>query len=193
MSGLTKLAGQTEPCEQHSNCLNWALSDAANSACGGCKFGLHFPGVYNLWRPMNGAPKKHPVETAAKKEAKRERDTTKFAARRNRDRGKREIQRQAAAAERRTERSIISATLNSGRVHKDGDHSMASGLITLDTKNQSGNENPVVHMVELAKVKMDSTHAGRSYSGLVLRNKHGVGVVVMYEEDFAQLVRGLDL
>jgi K+/H+ antiporter YhaU regulatory subunit KhtT len=107
-----------------------------------------------------------------------------------RDKGKKRIVRKAAKAEKTTEQNIIRSTVNSGRSNKDGDH-IAAGSITLDTKMQSTRTDMVVHLEELSKVRDDATRAGNSVGGLVLRNKFGVGVVVIREDDFGKILAQL--
>jgi hypothetical protein len=98
------------------------------------------------------------------------------------------VNRIAAQAERDTESNIIKATKNSGRSSRDGDH-LVAGRITMDTKLQSTRSDPVVRLYELAKVQADAKRAGSLLGCLTLRNKHGVGVVVMSEEDFARMIK----
>lgn len=104
-----------------------------------------------------------------------------------RDPEKRRVLKKAVRAEARTEQAVIRATRNSGRAHRDGDH-VAAGQVTLDTKLQSTRTNPLVLLTELAKVREDAARAGNPIGGLVLRNQHGVGVVVFSEGDFARVI-----
>lgn len=181
------LSGTPEPCSAKDGCRNYAEADAS-SACGECGFAARFPGLFNRWLSWDG--KKHPSVIKAKMDARRARQQATTERRLTRDRAKVNMQRLATAAERRTERSIIRSTVNSGRANKDGDHVMA-GDITLDTKLQTRNVNPVVQIGELDKVSSDARRAGKSMGGLVLRNRNGLGVVVLFEDDFARLVKGL--
>jgi len=133
----------------------------------------------------------HPLLNREKVEARFQRaknhQTKKLAV----DRGKRKLLKKAARAEQTTERNIIHATKNSGRSNRDGDH-IAAGSITLDTKLQTTREHPVVILGELEKVREDAKRAGNPIGALVLRNRNGVGVVVMAEADFALILQRLD-
>jgi K+/H+ antiporter YhaU regulatory subunit KhtT len=184
------LSGEPEPCDASARCETWRDSQQElPPGCRTCKFAKRFPGGFNHWEPVNKG-EKHPDVVKVRREAKAAEEAAKRQKRLARDKGKMEVQRRARIAERQTERNIIHATLNSGRANKDGDHVLA-GDITLDTKLQTGNLNPVVHLVELDKVAADARRAGKSLGALVLRNKNGVGVVALFEEDFARLVKGL--
>lgn len=175
-----------EPCEAFERCLN--RPDARRpgpSACGECRFAQSLGGTRNLWKPAKKG-EKHPMATAARQAAKRAVQTARRAQSRLRDPLKRAVARQARQAEHRTGRAIIQATKNSGRSHRDGDHTMA-GKITLDTKSQK-RLHPVVQIGEMEKVREDARRAGNPFGALVLRNCHGRGFVVLAEEDFARLV-----
>lgn len=140
------------------------------------------------WKP--DTPAKHPMELAEKKQAGIDRTKALQVRKLTVSKPKQRILLQAERAERQTERNFIHSTRNSGRVNKDGDHVVA-GDITLDTKLQSKNINPIVHLHELVKVGADAQRAGKRMGALCLRNSKGVGVVVMTEADFAWLVKGL--
>lgn len=143
---------------------------------------LHF------WRSRMPNPADHPVLKEEKTQARIQKSVDAAAARRAKDRDKKKILRKAVSAESKTEKTLnVTATKNSGRSNKDGDH-LAIGSITLDTKNQSGRSNPVVLISELMKVRQDAMRANQPIGGLVLRNQHGVGVVVFAEEDFAKIL-----
>lgn len=183
---------QVESCDTGSSCLNSVESRGeGQSKCLFCRLA---PGNENLardyFKPVDGRSK-HPVLREEKHQKARAKTAESIQKRLSRDRGRQKVQRQAARAEKATERNIIAATKNSGRSNRDGDHT-AAGFITLDTKNQSQREHPVVLLSELSKVQSDARNAGNSIGGLVLRNKHGVGVVVFYEQDFARVILGGD-
>lgn len=152
------------------------------------------PGNENLsahyWKPENGRLK-HPALLREKFTKARERKAERIKQKRSADPIRKRVQRQAQRAEKSTERNIIKATKNSGRANRDGDHK-AGGFITLDTKNQSLRDNPVVLLIELSKVRNDAMNAGNQIGGLVLRNRHNVGVVVFDEKDFARVFLGGD-
>jgi len=189
MSALLQLSGKAEPCAESEECQN--LVEPDYPSCFGCKYASRFAGIYNRWRPAAGASKKHPQEAVNKRAARDARRKQQSTARLLKDKARMEIQRLARAAERRTERSIIKATLNSGRVNKNGDHVLDDGSITIDTKMQSDRIHPVVLMGELIKVTQDAMRGGTTFGALLLQNKYKQGVVVMFEEDFAVLIRKL--
>jgi hypothetical protein len=123
-----------------------------------------------------------------KKQASRDRLVLSAAKRAKKSRPKQALLRKAVRAEQSTERnfssSMLTSTVNSGRSNKDGDHDLLS-RVTLDTKLQSGAGNPVVNLAELDKVMEDAKRAGNVLGGLVLRNKHDRGVVVVDEKNYA--------
>ena len=170
----------------------WCRNSVENAGEGRskCAFCRLSPDNENLskhfWSP-SGASTRHPRLEQEKRDARCQRARASHLARLQRDKGKKRIVRRATQAERTTEQNIITATKNSGRSNRDGDHVVA-GHITLDTKLQSTREHPVVLLNELAKVREDAERAGNPLGGLVLRNKHGVGVVVFAEQDFARVL-----
>ena len=182
-------------CEYGSLRCRHSVENAGEGAskCTFCKLS---PGNENVsthhWTPLPEYKREqHPLIRLEKlnkaRAIQKERNTKRL----SKDRGRRSILTRAAKAEKSTEKSFIKATKNSGRSNKDGDHVLA-GYITLDTKQQSNNINPVVSMSELAKVKKDSRRAGTLLGALVLRNKFDVGTVVLAEEDFAKLIKQLE-
>jgi len=182
-----QLAAETVPCEESAQCLNSPESrGGAQTSCHTCKLALAGGGSLNCWRPWKRGLQ-HPKLAAQKREAGKQRRAAAQEKRKKRDRSRIDVQRQARRAESKTNRSIIENTLNSGRSHKDGDH-VSAGRIALDTKLQSGNENPVVRLAELDKVREDATRGGNPIGALVLRNKHGRGVVVFDEADYSRLI-----
>jgi len=189
MSLVKQLAGEVEPCHAAHLCLNSPVN-AESHSCDHCRFATAGGGVTNLWRPVNHG-EKHPDLAAAKDEARRSRQRVATEKRTNRNRAKIAVQRLAERAERATERNIIHATANSGRVNRDGDH-ISAGRIVLDTKNQPSRLNPIVQVVELEKARQDARRAGYPIGGLVLRNQLGHGFVILAEEDYARLVAGLE-
>ena len=138
---------------------------------------------------LNGSKQRtHPVLEHEKALARMKKSRDAQQTRLKKDRGKKKVLKRAEKAEQVTGKHLnVTATKNSGRSNKDGDH-VAAGFITLDTKFQSQRENPVVLLSELTKVRQDATRAKMSIGGLVLRNQHGVGVVVFDETDFARVL-----
>jgi hypothetical protein len=159
--------------------------------CGLCRLA---PGNEELpqhfFRPVPGPGRKpvHPVLRKEKIDAARARSLANAQKKASRNRKTQMIVRKAARAERATERNIIHATKNSGRSNRDGDH-IAGDFVTLDTKLQTTRDNPVVMLIELAKVREDAKRAGNPVGGLVLRNRHGLGIVCFLETDFAKILR----
>jgi hypothetical protein len=150
--------------------------------------------MVHFWSPTKEARgmglTKHPIIEEEKRNTKASARLFKLDKKRNRDKGRIKTSRLATAAEKATERNIIHATMNSGRRNKDGDH-VHKGNITLDTKLQTTRDNPVILLAELEKVRSDAMRSGKLIGGLVIRNKQGVGVVVITEADFALLTKGL--
>lgn len=144
----------------------------------------------HYWKPIKIAVKEHPDLKNEKLLIKALSRMADLRAKYGVDKKKRKVSRLAAQAEKKTERNIIKATLNSGRRNKDGDH-VSMGIITLDTKLQTTRENPVIFLGELEKVRADAVRSGKLVGGLVIRNKNNVGCVVLKEEDYAELTRHL--
>lgn len=188
MSLISQLSGEPEACDAAAGCQNQPLLGVP-SACGDCRFAKKLGGRFNRWVPVTKG-EKHPNIVKETRDRKRAEAATKLQQKRGRDRGKMRILSLARMAERQTDRNIIKATKNSGRTNRDADHVMA-GRITLDTKLQTGRLNPVVQVAELERARRDALRAGNSIGGLVLRNQNGHGFVVLAEEDFAMLVKGL--
>lgn len=189
MSLASELSGKAEPCDAAAECQNQPLVGVPFDACSACRWAKKFGGRFDRWLPLKPGLK-HPEAVKAKKAAKLVQIQEKQQQKANRDRGKMKVLSRAARAEKETERQIIKATRNSGRSNRDGDHVMA-GRITLDTKLQTGRLNPVVQVVEVEKVRQDARRAGNPVGALVLRNQNGHGFVVLAEEDFVLLVKGL--
>jgi hypothetical protein len=184
---------EVQQCNEGADCLN-SISKVGfgNQKCGICRFAPNNDGplAVSYWKPIDGK-RQHPAAIAAKRVKKQARTIELRLEKRGRDAAKRKISVLAARAEKQTESNIIRATKNSGRSRKDGDH-LAAGQITIDTKLQSKRSNPVVHLMELAKVREDAGRAGNWLGCLVLRNRSGVGVVAIAEDDFARLIKLLE-
>jgi hypothetical protein len=176
-------------CNQGEECLNSVeLAGYGSAKCALCRFAPQaVSSMSNFWKPIKKGMK-HPVAEQEKLDKSRTRHEESFNKRQNVDRRKRKVLIKAERAERKTEQNFIKSTKNSGRKNKDGDHVVANGSITLDTKLQSTREEPVVHLHELRKIESDAARAGNDIGCLVIRNKHGVGVVVLSEESFARLI-----
>jgi hypothetical protein len=187
MGLIQQLAAEIVPCDQVNDCLNSPANRGEQSQCHYCKLAVSGGGPMICWKPWKqGMP--HAVLVAAKQHASRNRNEAAIAKRKTKSRPKQALYKKAVRAEKTTERNFntMASTVNSGRSHKDGDHVLA-GRVTLDTKMQSGNSNPVVNLAELDKVRGDAKRAGNLVGALVLRNKHDRGVVVLDETDYAIL------
>lgn len=185
----------SSPCEMDLVCTNGDLMRDKLAKCALCRFSPENLGrdMVHYWSPTPPARKDrvvHPLLIAEKRKAKADKHFAKVQSKQNLDKSKRKISRLAQNAEKKTEKQIIHATKNSGRRNKDGDH-VSIGQVTLDTKLQTTRENPTIFLAELEKVRQDASRAGKFIGGLVIRNKHNVGCVVLKEEDYAVLVRGL--
>lgn len=145
---------------------------------------------YDYWKPVNSMMK-HPILEARKTQVRIEETKERAEVRLNVDQKKRKVLTKAVVAEGKTNKNLgIAPTRNSGRTFKDGDHK-AGDFITLDTKNQSMRDNPIIRLHELEKVRVDAGRAGNPVGGLVLRNKSGKGFVVFTEEDFKVILSRL--
>ncbi len=187
------------PCEMELHCRNSeANSSEVLTKCALCRLSPDNIGkkMAQYWAPTKLARDlnltKHPDLEGEKRFAKFKTRLAKLTKKRSRDPNKRKVSRLAAQAEKTTEKNIIRATKNSGRRNKDGDH-ISLGMITLDTKLQTTRENPVILLSELEKVRDDAMRSGKLIGGLVIRNKHNVGVVVLSEEDYTILTKGLKI
>lgn len=178
-------------CKEGAGCANSLdVAGLGSAKCGVCRFAPNAPSSYsNYWKPT-GTKRKHPAAVAEKDAKQRLRLAVRKAKNLAVDRNRQKVLAGAARAEKSTERNLIKATKNSGRMNRDGDH-VAAGNITLDTKMQSKRINPVVSLEELFKVRDDAKHAGNLIGALVLRNSNNVGVVAIHEDDFARIVAQL--
>jgi hypothetical protein len=176
------------PCKEESVCKNSPLN-SLQPKCSECRLSVvasNFGWMTCHWAPKSHKDK-HPIIEQEKKRDKLQRLRERAKAKHQKDRGRQRVLKEAARAEKQTERRIIKATRNSGRSNRDGDH-VSNGNIVLDTKHQSTIESPVVKLHELDKVRADAKRSGNGrLGGLVLRNKHGRGIVVFAEEDYAKL------
>lgn len=193
---LESIGGDVEPCDMFSSCANSPEFRRIEFAgCRDCRLANANGGSVNRWRPIDRRIK-HPVLEQEKRDASRRRREAKAEDLQKKDRKRQEVARLAEKAERKTERIIqgsggtIAATRNSGRLHRDGDHALqwGRGTVQLDTKLQSRSANPIVRLAELDKIRQDSVNAGAITGALVIRNKHGRGVVVFAEEDLQKLI-----
>jgi hypothetical protein len=176
-------------CSVGANCKNSITSIGKGRAhCPDCRLA---PDNEELaathWRPKTPRDR-HPVLEAEKLQARRNKAQANLTKRLGVNRNRRAVGKRAARSEAKALKTLNAVpTVNSGRKLMDGDMSGA-GIITLDNKDQSKNENPVVSMAELHKVREDAKRAGKPIGGLILRNKFGVGVVVFDEADFARVL-----
>lgn len=181
----------SSPCHLASVCRNSPDYKGEQSAsCALCRLSPdnRNSGMTHFWNPIKGAIKKHPDLERERRHNKALIHIENLKSKSNRDKTKIKISRLARYAEKKTEKSIIKATKNSGRSNKDGDHVLYES-ITLDTKLQTTRSNPIVQLFELDKVRMDAVRAGKIAGGLLIRNKHGVGIIVFSEEDVPILLK----
>lgn len=195
---MPKANGDSESCAVDWGCKNSYDNQVETRVkCSSCRLSPDNIGrnLSQYWSPTKLAKdlklEKHPLLLEEKRQAKVKRSKDKLTKKRSIDKAKSKVLSKAAQAERTTEKNIIKATKNSGRTNKDGDH-VSMGMITLDTKLQSTRADPVVNLHELDKVRADAKRAGKLIGGLVIRNRFGVGVVVLAESDYAVLVKGLN-
>ena len=181
---------EVQECNYGSSCLN-SLSclGVLSAKCGVCKYAPNGNNFSSFWKPSD-KKMKHPNQVAEKEANRKTRQLELKVKKQIVDKDKQALLRKAAAAERQTEKNIIRATKNSGRSHRDGDHTLANS-ITLDTKLQTNRTNPLVDMSQLYKVREDAKNAGNSFGALVLRTPGNSGVVVMLEDDFSNLIANL--
>jgi hypothetical protein len=195
-SRLEELAADTEPCDVWQSCLNSpGYRRKEFAACRDCRLAKFNGGNEVRWRPSERNIK-HPILEQEKRDAKRQRNEAKREKAKNKDRKRQQVNHAAERAERKTERisaahgGSIRSTRNSGRINRDGDHSLAvrGAKLSLDTKLQTRSIHPVVRLAELDKIRNDSLNAGALAGALVIRNKFGRGVVVFAEEDLPRIL-----
>jgi hypothetical protein len=182
------------PCSEAVICRNSPANKGEQFAkCALCSLSPDNNGrqMLDYWKPVKGAPKRHPELERKRLLIKALAHMEDLRAKYNVDPKKKRVSKLAKQAEQRTESNIIKATKNSGRINKDGDH-VAFNSITLDTKLQTTRTNPTINLTELEKVRQDSKRSGTIIGGLVIRNKHNVGCVVLSESDFAILMKRLN-
>ena len=180
---------EVQECSSGHACKNSITTvGKARARCGDCRLAPDNENVSaTLWRPLK-PHWTHPVLNQEKLTKRKEKAQASQIKRLGVNRTRRAIGKRAARSEAKAVKNLNAVpTINSGRKFMDGDMSGA-GMITLDNKDQSKNENPVVSMVELHKVREDAKRAGKPIGGLILRNKFGVGVVVFDETDFARVL-----
>jgi hypothetical protein len=174
-------------CNSYDSCKN-SVSNSENQKCYLCRLA---PGNETLerdyFKPVIPGGK-HPQLFKEKNDKQFKIRTEKIAKRQNRSKPKMKISWKAANAEKNTENNIIKATRNSGRTSRDGDHVVLNGVINLDTKLQTTMVDPVCKLAELDKAVVDAKRGGALTGGLVVRNKYGVGIVMMHEEDFGKYI-----
>lgn len=141
----------------------------------------------SYWKPIE-QKFRHPVLEEEKRNARKAKTIAKIQKEKSKDPARKARAKAAARAEKETNRAIIKATRNSGRVSKDGDHLYQSS-ITLDTKLQSKRIEPVVHWDELEKVRADAKRNGFIAGGLVIRTSTNKGIVVFAEEDLPRITK----
>lgn len=184
---------EPKPCKEGTMCKNSPFH-SLQPKCNDCRLSPVFVGIF--WQPVNHYWKpvshkwKHAVLEKEKRDAKRKKALARQAERKAKDPARQARLRKAARAERKTNAQIISATRNSGRVNKDGDH-LFSGNIIFDTKQQ-GTTNPIVRLHELDKVRADAKRNNCPVGGLVLRNVNGRGVIVFDENDIGIMLKALN-
>lgn len=184
--------GSPQQCSMAEFCKNSVDRKGERHAkCGWCRLSPNYTeseglGLGHHWKPTDGK-KKHPVLVAEKKAKSKARSDARSAKRASKNRKIQTLLHKAERAERQTERNIIKATRNSGRVNQDADHVLWNGLLTIDTKLQTNRVHPVVRLEELSKVREDARRAGSTAGALLIRNKNGVGVIVLREEDLPNL------
>jgi hypothetical protein len=180
------LIQEIAPCSQGASCRNSMIVNPAGEKCSVCRLA---PGnedyEQQFWSGIKGT--RHVVldqeRAFSQRKAARDKQITRMA----KDRKRQKTLTKATKSEANTGNAIIKATVNSGRLYKDGDFSLAD-CITLDSKLQSNRLHPKVDLAELEKVGQDAKRVGNLLGALVLRNSNDVGVVVMKEEDFAVLI-----
>ena len=180
--------GMAVPCEQFLVCrASPHYTGEALAKCRTCRFAQANGGNANGWRPVQKGTR-HPMAEAEKRQAQRERASSRLAHRMAKNKPRQRVLKQAERAERGTEREIVRATVNSGRRDRNLDH-ISRDRILLDSKNQSNHEHPVVHLAELDKARRQARDANYPVGGLVLVNQYGRRVVVFDLEDYAKVVR----
>src|SRR5208282_2914248 len=175
LKGLEMFAivGEPKPRKEGTMCLHSPYHDL-HPQCNDCRLSPVFWGMAigpsgHQWKPVSKRWK-HPVLEKEKRDANRRKVLERQQVRKNKDRDRQAVLKSAAQAESRTQKEVIRATRNSGRVNRDGDH-LLFGHIVLDTKLQSGAENPTIKLQELDKVRNDAKRNGYKAGGLCIKNK----------------------
>lgn len=191
LASLTILNNRIEPCKEGTMCHNSPFH-SLRPKCNSCRLsplndrGM-FAGVFpQEWKPVS-SKWKHSVLEKEKRDAKRKKAIERQKERQAKDPAKQARLRAAARAERKTNAKIIRATINSGRVNRDGDHLLYNDIV-VDTKLQSTAENPVVRLHELDKVRADAKRNGKAYGVLCLQNRVGRSVITIDAADFAKIL-----
>jgi K+/H+ antiporter YhaU regulatory subunit KhtT len=183
---------EIQSCSEGKYCINSIENKGESAAkCILCRLA---PDNENLsghyWKTLPNEKYVHPVLFAEKRKASINRLFVSKQARQSKDIAKRKVSRKAVLAEKETEKVFIRSTKNSGRSNRDGD-SVLANFITIDTKMQSKAVHPIVRMDELDKVSRDAKNGGNNIGCLCIRNKYRVGIIVLKEEDFGKIVKGI--
>lgn len=158
-------------CEVKENCL------AYDSGCWTCKYAAS-TNVDNAYIPIDKSIR-HPQAVKAREDAKlaKRMESKNRSSQKSKERS--DIVRKAAKVEDR-----VKATLNSGRINRDGD--MSTKDITIDVKYQSTTINPTISAEEFRKIQNDAKRGGKRHGVLFIVAKDGAEYVVMSKELFSE-------
>jgi hypothetical protein len=187
LDSLVVIPNKEDRCSSDLRCVNSPCHNAS-PRCSECRLSPNNQwSSISYWKPLDSKDR-HPVLEKEKRDEKRRKAIERQTKRQAKDPTKQARLRASARAERKTNSEIIKSTRNSGRINRDNDHVFDNSL-SLDTKNQSNSENPIVHLHELDKARRDAKRAGYPVGGLVIRNKSGRGIVVFDEKDLPLIRR----
>lgn len=160
-------------CSVSSNCLN-------NTRCFYCRFDgdRYGSGGDNLYNPISKSIK-HPIIEEDKASRKVEKKKEKQIEKQTKSRERSALIKKAAKVEEK-----VKSTLNSGRIHNDGD--LKTEDLVIDVKLQSTRKDPVISVDEFEKVNTDCLRAGKRYGILCIENKDGKRFYVVGEELFKE-------
>jgi hypothetical protein len=160
-------------CNVSENCLN-------THRCFNCSFdGDRFSDYgNNLYLPIDRSIE-HPIILERKLTRKADKKKEKQLEKQQKDKERSALVKKAAKVEEK-----VKASLNSGRVNRDGD--LQSEDLVIDVKYQSTRKDPVIKSDEFKKVNTDCLRAGKRYGILCIENKDGERFYVIGEELFKE-------
>ena len=179
MPGLETIGGIV-PCLEKALCGN-SPTKLDPGKCRFCKYALSGGGRINFWKPLGGAPKKHPQQVRLEQERRKKKAAQAIEKIRKKNRVVSRRVKKAEAVEKEVISSLGALSrLNSGRLFQDADGILeVDGIrISVDVKTQDRISGWLVSLADVEKVTADASRAGAATGILVIRSRAGDIAVV---------------